>query len=40
MYADTDFWVALLKGDDWLANRADRVGRYSSSGPCLPYSEW
>ncbi|GAB3021387.1 type II toxin-antitoxin system VapC family toxin [Natronobiforma cellulositropha] len=22
MYADTDFWVALLKDDDWLAERA------------------
>lgn len=23
MYADTDFWVALLKGDDWLTERAE-----------------
>jgi predicted nucleic acid-binding protein len=23
MYADTDFWVALLKDDDWLSERAD-----------------
>jgi len=22
MYADLDFWLALLKNDDWLANRA------------------
>lgn len=22
MYADTDFWLALLKDDDWLAERA------------------
>lgn len=25
MYADTDFWVALLKDDDWLAERAREV---------------
>jgi hypothetical protein len=25
MYADTDFWLALLKDDDWLADRADAV---------------
>ena len=25
MYADTDFWVALLKDDDWLAERAVEV---------------
>ena len=25
MYADTDFWVALLKDDDWLAERAQEV---------------
>jgi predicted nucleic acid-binding protein len=24
MYADTDFWLALLKDDDWLADRAER----------------
>lgn len=24
MYADVDFWVALLKDDDWLAERAER----------------
>jgi hypothetical protein len=23
MYADTDFWLALLKADDWLADRAE-----------------
>ncbi|MEY7850528.1 PIN domain-containing protein [Natrarchaeobius sp. A-rgal3] len=23
MYADTDFWVAILKDDDWLADRAE-----------------
>lgn len=23
MYADTDFWLALLKDDDWLADRAE-----------------
>lgn len=22
MYADTDFWLALLKDDDWLSDRA------------------
>lgn len=25
MYADTDFWVALLKGDDWLTERAEQL---------------
>lgn len=25
MYADTDFWVALLKDDDWLGDRAVAV---------------
>lgn len=25
MYADTDFWVALLKDDDWLADRAEAL---------------
>ena len=25
MYADTDFWVALLKDDDWLADQAVEV---------------
>lgn len=24
MYADVDFWIALLKDDDWLAERARR----------------
>lgn len=24
MYADLDFWVALLKDDDWLAERAEQ----------------
>lgn len=24
MYADTDFWLALLKDDDWLADRAEK----------------
>lgn len=24
MYADADFWVALLKDDDWLAERAEQ----------------
>ena len=29
MYADTDFWVALLKDDDWLAERAlERLDEY------------
>jgi predicted nucleic acid-binding protein len=23
MYADTDFWIALLKRDDWLTERAE-----------------
>lgn len=25
MYADLDFWLALLKGDDWLADRAESL---------------
>lgn len=25
MYADTDFWIALLKGDDWLTERAEEL---------------
>lgn len=25
MYADTDFWVALLKDEDWLADQAVEV---------------
>lgn len=25
MYADTDFWVAMLKDDDWLADQAVKV---------------
>lgn len=25
MYADTDFWLALLKDDDWLADRATEL---------------
>lgn len=25
MYADLDFWLALLKGDDWLADRVERL---------------
>lgn len=25
MYADLDFWLALLKDDDWLAERAERL---------------
>jgi hypothetical protein len=25
MYADLDFWLALLKNDDWLAGRAESV---------------
>lgn len=25
MYADLDFWLALLKGDDWLADRAEAL---------------
>lgn len=29
MYADTDFWVALLQDDDWLTDRAEeRYGEY------------
>jgi predicted nucleic acid-binding protein len=27
MYADADFWVALLKDDDWLGERAERLLR-------------
>ncbi len=25
MYADLDFWLALLKDDDWLAGRAEQL---------------
>lgn len=25
MYADLDFWLALLKADDWLADRAEQI---------------
>ena len=25
MYADLDFWLALLKNDDWLAGRAESL---------------
>ncbi len=25
MYADTDFWLALLKDDDWLGDRAEEL---------------
>ena len=25
MYADLDFWLALLKDDDWLADRAESI---------------
>lgn len=25
MYADLDFWLALLKDDDWLSTRAERL---------------
>lgn len=25
MYADLDFWLALLKDDDWLGNRAESL---------------
>lgn len=25
MYADTDFWIALLKDDDWLADQAVEI---------------
>ena len=25
MYADLDFWLALLKNDDWLNDRAERL---------------
>lgn len=29
MYADTDFWLAILKDDDWLADRAEaRLDEY------------
>lgn len=29
MYADTDFWLALLKDDDWLAEQAEtRLAEY------------
>lgn len=29
MYTDTDFWVALLKDDEWLAERAEaRLDEY------------
>lgn len=25
MYADTDFWTALMKDDDWLADQAEQL---------------
>jgi hypothetical protein len=25
MYADLDFWLALLKNDDWIADRAEQL---------------
>jgi predicted nucleic acid-binding protein len=25
VYADTDLWVALIKGDDWLSEHAERL---------------
>ncbi|MFC7082353.1 type II toxin-antitoxin system VapC family toxin [Halorussus caseinilyticus] len=36
MYADTDFWVALLKGDDWLTERAEEL--YAEHGDDLDVS--
>lgn len=36
MYADTDFWVALLKGDDWLTERAEEL--YDEYGDDLEVS--
>lgn len=36
MYADTDFWVALLKGDDWLTERAEEF--YAEHGNDLEVS--
>lgn len=36
MYADTDFWVALLKGDDWLSDRAEEL--YAEYGDDLEVS--
>ena len=27
MYADLDFWLALLKNDDWLSDRAENLLR-------------
>lgn len=25
MYADTDLWIALIKDDDWLSERAEEL---------------
>ncbi|WP_135853713.1 PIN domain-containing protein [Halorussus salinus] len=36
MYADTDFWVALLKDDDWLTERAEKL--YDEYGDDLEVS--
>lgn len=36
MYADTDFWIALLKGDDWLTERAEEL--YAEHGDDLEVS--
>ena len=36
MYVDLDFWVALLKGDDWLTERAEE--RYAEYGDDLEVS--
>lgn len=36
MYADTDFWIALLKGDDWLTERAEEL--YAEYGDDLDVS--
>ncbi|WP_135824045.1 PIN domain-containing protein [Halorussus ruber] len=36
MYAAVDFWVALLKGDDWLTERAEEL--YAEHGDDLEVS--
>jgi hypothetical protein len=28
IYADTDFFIALVKDDDWLQERSDRLLRH------------
>ena len=38
LYADTDMLLALIKGDDWLADRAEKI--YDERGDELWTSQW